>query len=296
MTNLSPKNLAKIIFSIILFLSISLTVHAQTVNEPKDTPSDWSKPYEPFRIVGNLYYVGTYDLACYLITSPKGNILINTGLANSAGIIEANIKKLGFSLANTKILLTTQAHYDHMGAMAALKKKTGAKVLVNQNDAQVMKDGGSSDYALGNGKSSYQPLNPDQILKDGALISLGGNTLKLLNHPGHTKGSSSYLFDVKDGSKTYKVLIANMPSIVTEKKFKEVTNYPTIEKDYAYTFKAMKALKFDIWLASHASQFDLHEKHKPGGKYSPTAFIDHVGYLKSLAELELEYVKKSKEK
>ena len=83
---------------------------------------EWTAPYQPFRIAGNLYYVGTYDLACYLITTPKGNILINTGLAASAAQIKTNIETLGFRLADTKILLTTQAHYDHMGAMAAIKK------------------------------------------------------------------------------------------------------------------------------------------------------------------------------
>ncbi|TKC10903.1 subclass B3 metallo-beta-lactamase [Pedobacter polaris] len=290
----SLKNLTKAT-TLVLFLALaSLSSHAQTVKEPKDTPSEWSKPYPPFRIVGNLYYVGTYDLACYLLTTAQGNILINTGLANSAVIIEKNIKALGFKLSDTKILLTTQAHYDHMGAMAALKKSTGAKVMVNQNDAQVMRDGGSSDYALGNGVSSYLPLNPDKTLKDGELISLGGIKLKMLNHPGHTKGSCSYIFDVIDGTKTYKVLIANMPTIVTEKKFSDVANYPTIEKDYAYTLKAMKNLKFDIWLSSHASQFNLHQKHKPGVPYAPTAFIDQAGYHKALAELQIQYDKKVK--
>lgn len=290
------KNFAKGLFFLIFLLSISFAVYAQTVNEPKDTPEDWSKPYAPFRIVGNLYYVGTYDLACYLITTTEGNILINTGLANSVKIIENNIKTLGFKLSDTKILLTTQAHYDHMGAMAALKKATGARVMINQNDAQVMKDGGSSDYALGNGVISYEPLNPDKTLKDGDLITLGKTKLKMLNHPGHTKGSCSYILAVKDGIKTYSVLIANMPTIVTDKEFEKVTTYPTIAKDYAYTLKAMKMLKFDIWLASHASQFELHKKHTPGAPYNPAAFIDHVGYQKELANLQLEYNKKIKKK
>ena len=107
-------------FLIILLSGIYLSSFAQKVTEPTDTPADWSKPYPPFRIAGNLYYVGTYDLGCYLITTSKGNILINTGLANSEKIIENNIKELGLKLADTKILLTTQAHFDHMGAMAAL--------------------------------------------------------------------------------------------------------------------------------------------------------------------------------
>ncbi|TCC90335.1 subclass B3 metallo-beta-lactamase [Pedobacter frigiditerrae] len=283
------------IFTLVICLLISIFTFktvAQTIAEPKDTPAEWSKPYAPFRIVGNLYHVGTYDLACYLIVTEKGNILINTGLANSEQLISNNIKALGFKLTDTKILLTTQAHYDHMGAMAALKKATRAKVLVNANDAQVMKDGGSSDYALGNGVKTYLPLKPDALLHDKAVIKLGSTKLVMLDHPGHTKGSCSYLLEVKDKTKTYKVLIANMPTIVTDKKFHEVDAYPNIEKDYARTLKAMKALSFDIWLASHASQFNLHQKHKPTDSYNPTAFMDKKGYDKALADLQLAFDKK----
>src|SRR5580765_4423308 len=120
-------------FLSIIFITILAIVcfssEAQKVNEPKATNAEWSKPYQPFRIAGNLYYVGTYDLACYLITTTHGNILINTGLAASAAQIKNNIETLGFNFADTKILLTTQAHYDHMGAMAAMKKMTGAQLM-----------------------------------------------------------------------------------------------------------------------------------------------------------------------
>src|SRR5258706_5966745 len=129
-------------FQIILrvaFLSFTSSLAAaQQVQQRPVTNPEWSKPYQPFRIAGNLYYVGTYDLACYLITTPQGNILINTGLAGSAGQIKDNIESLGFQLADTKILLTTQAHYDHLGAMAAIKKSTGAQLMVDEKDAAVV--------------------------------------------------------------------------------------------------------------------------------------------------------------
>ncbi|WP_439649225.1 subclass B3 metallo-beta-lactamase [Hufsiella ginkgonis] len=268
---------------------------AQHVTEPANTPKEWSKPYPPFRIAGNLYYVGTYDLACYLLVTPKGNILINTGLAASVEEIESNIEALGFNLADTRILLTTQAHYDHMGAMAVIKRLTGAKMMVDKKDAGVMADGGKSDYALG-GDTSYEPVKADKLLQDRDVISLGGTRLTLLHHPGHTKGSCSFIFEVKDGAKTYKVLIANMPTIVTNEKFNEITTYPEIVKDYAYTLAAMKKLSFDLWLSSHASQFLLHEKHKPGDRYNPSAFTDQKGYNAILASLEEQYRKKIAEK
>ncbi|GAB3926996.1 subclass B3 metallo-beta-lactamase [Mucilaginibacter myungsuensis] len=264
---------------------------AQTVNEPKNNPAEWSRPYQPFRIAGNLYYVGTYDLGCFLITTDKGNILINTGLANSDKIIANNIRTLGFKLSDTKILLTTQAHFDHMGAMAALKKLTGAKVYVNAKDAQVMKDGGASDYALGNGKPVYTPVTPDKLLHDGDVITLGATKLAMLDHPGHTQGSCSYMLTTSEGKRTYRVLIANMPTIVTEKPFGQLPSYPTVEKDYVTTLRKMKTLKFDIWVSSHASQFGLHQKHTPGDAYDPAKFVDQAGYEKALNDLQAEFDK-----
>lgn len=176
-------------------------VVSQTVNERLATPKEWSAPYKPFRIVGNLYYVGTYDLAFYLIVTPKGSILINSGLASSGVQIKKNIEQLGFKFNDVKILLTTQAHYDHMGAMAEIKKLTGAKMMVDERDAQVVKDGGTSDNALGDKESTYAPLNPDRILDDSEVIALGGTKLTILHHPGHTKGSCSFEFAVPDGKK-----------------------------------------------------------------------------------------------
>jgi metallo-beta-lactamase class B len=283
------------ISAFILLNLFCFPVFSQGVKEPTNTPKEWSASYPPFRIAGDVYYVGTYDLACYLVTTPQGNILINTGLSASADQIKKSVEQLGFKFSDIKILLTTQAHYDHVGAMAKLKKMTGAKVMVDQRDASVLEDGGKSDYALGAEESTFEPLQADSLLNDGDLISLGGVSLKLLHHPGHTKGSCSFILDTKDNKRSYKVLIANMPSIVTDSKFSDVSAYPEIEKDYAYTFKSMKGLSFDIWLSSHASQFKLHEKYQPNGPYNPAAFKDKKGYDKVLQELESAYLKKAKQ-
>jgi metallo-beta-lactamase class B len=130
----------------VLALSLeAFSTFAQKVNEPRNLSPEWTQPYPPFRIVGNLYYVGTYDLACYLITTPKGNVLINTGQAASASTIKENIEALGFKMGHTKILLTTQAHYDHVAALAAIKKQTKAVVIADEKDAAALEDGGSSD-------------------------------------------------------------------------------------------------------------------------------------------------------
>jgi metallo-beta-lactamase class B len=253
---------------------------------------EWTRDYAPFRIAGNLYYVGTYDLACYLITTPQGHILINTGVDGSAPMIRAHVEKLGFKFSDIRILLATHAHFDHVGGMAAVKKLTGAKMMISERDAPVLADGGNSDYALGGRGSMFDPVKADRLLHDRDTVSLGGMQITVLLHPGHTKGACSFLFDVRDEHRSYRVLIANMPSILSETKLSGMPGYPDVAKDYAYTLKALKVLKFDIWLSSHASQFALHRKHKPGDKYNPEAFFDRKGYDEMVGGLEKAYLKK----
>ena len=280
----------KISFLLACLLYANTLVFAQNVHEPStESHPDWSKPYPPFRIAGNLYYVGTYDLASYLIVTPDGNILINTGLASSAAGIKTSIETLGFKLADTKILLTTQAHYDHVGAMAAIKQLTGAKLMVDEGDVASVDDGGRSDYSQTSYEPVFEPVEVDRILHDRDTIKLGGMTLTMLHHPGHTKGSCSYTFDVKDDTRKYSVLIANMPTIVTDKKFSDIPAYPNIAKDYAYTLNSLKHLKFDIWLASHGSQFGLLDKHKPGSAYNPAAFMDSKKFYSEIDKLRKEF-------
>jgi metallo-beta-lactamase class B len=185
--------------------------------------------------------------------------------------------------------LTTQAHWDHNGAMAEIKKKTGAKLMVNEKDVSSMEDGGNSDYAYGGNGSNFQPVKVDRALKPNEIIKLGDMKVKMLHHPGHSKGASSFLFTVKDEKKSYQVLIANMPTIVTDKKLTEVPNYPTLAEDMAMTLAAMKSLTFDLWLSSHASQFKMHSKHKPGDAYNPDAFADRAGYDAVLEGIQKQY-------
>ncbi len=279
---------------LILCFSLFASQISSQTSKPYVNP-DWSKPYPAFRIAGNLYYVGTYDLACYLLVTPKGNILINTGLSDSYPLIKNSIESLGFSLKDTKILLTTQAHHDHVGALAQVKKETGAKLFVNGPDEDVLKTGGKTDYEMGKYGETFAPVVPDKLLKDRSTIKLGGTRLTLLSNPGHTKGSTSYLVEVTDGNKKYKVLIANMPSIIIDGKFSEVAAYPTIQKDYDYTFGAMKKLDFDLWVASHASQFDLHELRQPNDPYNPAIFGDKKAFFEALSYLEKAYQAKVKE-
>ena len=264
---------------------------AQKLIPPPIFQENWLLDYEPFCIAGNLYYVGTYDLACYLITTPQGHILINTGLAESETMIRSHVEALGFKFSDIKILLATHAHYDHVGAMAAIKKLTGAKLLINEKDAPVLSDGGNSDYILGGKGSMFQSVKADRLLHDHDTINLDGMQIVLLHHPGHTKGASSFVFDVKDENRCYHVVIVNMPTILDGVK-PVMATYPDVSKDYAYTFDALTKLQFDIWLSSHASQFGLHKKRKPGDAYRPEAFIDRQGYDSLIDVLYKKYLER----
>lgn len=256
---------------------------------------EWSKDYRPFRIAGNLYYVGTYDLACYLIATPQGHILINTGLETSVPLIRKHVEALGFKFADIKILLATHAHYDHVAGMAAIKKATGAKMMIQEKDAKALADGGASDFALGGHGSTFEPVEADKLLRDQEVVKLGTMQVKLLHHPGHTPGASSFAFTVKDEKRAYRVLIANMPTILPETKLAGMPGYPEVGKDYAKTLASMKNQQFDLWLSSHASQFGLHEKHKPGDAYRPEAFSDRAAYDKAIADLKADYDKRKKQ-
>jgi metallo-beta-lactamase class B len=264
----------------------------QKLIPPPFVLKEWKMPYQPFRIAGNLYYVGTYDLACYLITTPAGNILINTGLAESVGAIKSNIESLGFKFSDTKILLATHAHFDHVAGMADIKEMTGARMMINEKDAQALADGGNSDFIFGGKGSTFKPVKADRLLTNNDTVRLGNMEIVILNHPGHTQGANSFLLEVRDEHKTYRVLIANMPTMQDQTNLAGMDGYPDIAKDYAYTFDSLKKLKFDIWLSSHAAQFQLHQKHKTGDAYRPGAFIDQPGYDETLANLEKLYLRR----
>jgi len=143
---------------------------------------------------------------------------------------------------------------------------------------------------------TFEPVKADYLLNDNDVIELGGVKLTMVHHPGHTKGSCSFWLDVNDGGKTYRVLIANMPTIVTDRKLTDIPEYPGISKDIQYTLASLKKQKFDIYLSSHANQFDLHQKHKSGDAYNPEAFVDKAGYDEKIKELEAAYEKKLQQK
>ncbi|MEQ1758439.1 MAG: subclass B3 metallo-beta-lactamase [Vicinamibacterales bacterium] len=256
-------------------------------------PTGYTTPYPPLRIIANVYYVGMSDLAAYLITTPQGHILINTGLVESVPLIRANIEQLGFKVSDIKLLLATHGHWDHVAGMAELKSLTGAQMLMHDADAPMLEDGGNTDYRFPRDQARgmlYEPVKVDRRLKDGDRVRLGMMELTAHHHPGHTKGSTTFSFDVQEAGKPYRVLIANMGSINEGVKLLSTPGYPNIVDDYARTFRQQKALACDVFLASHAAQFGLHGKYKPGDPYKSDRFVDPNGYLAAVNRLERVYL------
>ena len=260
---------------------------AQTFRQLPITNEAYVKPFEPLRIVGNLYYVGTYDLAVYLITTRDGNILINTGVNDSVPAIRANIEKLGFKFSDVKLLLATHGHWDHVAGMAEIKKLTGARMAMQEDDADLLESGGSLDFRYPKGRGAiYEPIHVDQRLKDGDKVRLGEVELTLHHHPGHTKGASSFTYTAQDGGKSYNVLIVNMGTINPGVTVSHMPGFPNITQAYESTFARQKQLHPDVWVSSHAGHFNLHQKYKPGDRYDPNRFVDPKGYVAKVENYE----------
>jgi metallo-beta-lactamase class B len=276
--------------TLVLFFALGLSIAAQ---QPAPSPSnpDWTRLFPPFRIIGNIYWVGSYDLSTYLITTPQGHILINTGVGNTAQQIRANVEALGFKLTDVKILTATHGHFDHVAGMADLKRMTGAKLIISTGDRELLESGGKADFRFGDTLSArFEPVTVDQTFKDLEKISLGGTELTAHLHAGHTKGATSFTLDVPEAGKTYRVIIANMGSINPGVTVSGMPKFPDISQAYARTFRAQKELKIDVWLASHASQFGMHDKYKPGDPYNPDRFVDPAGYLAAVERLQMAYL------
>lgn len=266
-------------------LTIAFAIGA--FGQPATIPETWTRPMTPHRIVGNLYYVGTYDLTSFLITTPEGHILINTGLADSTPQIRKNVQDLGFDFSAIKILLTTQAHFDHVAAMADIQKLTGAKMLASEGDAPSLEDGGRSDYLMGpNPASWFTPVRVDGMIRDRQKITLGGSELTAYLHPGHTPGSVSYTMTIRENGKDYRVLVANLPNINPGTILLNNPKYPEIVAAFERTFAAMTPMRCDIFLASHAQQYGLHDQYKPGDPYDPDRFVNPVGFRLAVAQYE----------
>ncbi len=249
--------------------------------------NDWTEPFPPFKIAGNLYYVGSKGLANYLITTPKGHILINSDMEENVPLIRASVEKLGFKFTDVKILLISHAHWDHNAASETIKKLTGAKYMVMEADVSVVESGGKTDFQYGNDPQSlYKPAKVDRVLHDGEEVKLGGTVLVARLTPGHTKGCTTWTLKVKDNDQTYNVVIIGSPNVNPGYRLVNNSEYPRIAEDYEKTFKVLKSLQCDIFLGAHGNYFGLETKYPRFKDEGMSVFIDPAGYKQYVEERE----------
>ena len=267
----------KFLCATFLFFFTALLFPLHVSAQPDEVSRSWNQPVKPYRVIGNIYYVGASDVSSFLIVTDKGHILLDSGFLETVPQIQRNVETLGFRLSDVKYLINSHAHYDHAGGLAQLKELTGAKLIVSQPDAELLARGGKNDFGFGD-RFPYAAVKADSTLKDGEKIKLGNVTMTAHLTPGHTKGCTTWTMKVKDGSKQYDVVFVGSASVPG---YRLVGNeqYPTIVQDYERTFGILRKLRCDVFLAPHGNFFSMLDKMKlveNGAKTNP--FIDPTGY------------------
>jgi metallo-beta-lactamase class B len=286
--NLVYSPLMRQFIKFIVCVSILVLTGVNSLSAQADP--EWTAPFRPFHIAGNLYYVGSKGLANYLVVTPQGNILINSDLETNVPLIEASIQKLGFKFKDTKILLISHAHWDHDAGSAKIKRLTGARYMVMDADVPVVESGGKLDFQYGNTPAYlYSPTKVDRVLHDGDEVKLGGTVLVAHLTPGHTKGCTTWTMKVMEGRKTYNVVIVGSPNVNPGYKLVHNHKYPQIAADYQRMFEVLKSLPCDIFLGAHGAYFGLEEKYARMKEEGANPFIDPGGYQEFVAQKEQDF-------
>ncbi|MBV8731238.1 MAG: subclass B3 metallo-beta-lactamase [Acidobacteriia bacterium] len=259
-----------------ILLAVLPALFAAGAGAQNNTAVDWSKPFPPHKIAGNLYFVGSEQLASFLIVTPEGNILINSDFEQTVPVIRASVEKLGFKFTDIKILLGSHAHGDHMEGDALVKELTAARVMAMEQDVP----------ALRKMTPGGKPHPIDHILHDGEQVTLGGTTLVAHLTPGHTKGCTTWTMKVNEGGKMYDVVILGSVSVNPGYVLVGNKDYPQIAADYARSFQVLKALPCDIFLGSHGSFYGMAGKYAKLEKGGANPFIDPQGYRAYLDDRE----------
>jgi metallo-beta-lactamase class B len=251
----------------------------------------WKAPIPPRRLAGNLYYVGASGVSSYLITTPAGHILIDTGFESTVPIIRHSVEQLGFKVSDIKFILSSHAHIDHTGGHALMKKITGATIVASAADARLIESGGADDFLTWPQETSRdEPVRVDRTVGDGEEISLGGTTLTANLTPGHTRGATTWTMDVEEGGRTYRVVFFSSVSINDGTRLLNNASYPTIVADLEASFVRFKEMACDIFLAPHGGQFAMADKFArlDRGK-GVEALVDPAGWKELIAAAEKRF-------
>jgi len=238
-----------------------------------------NNPYPGYKVISNIYYVGADDITSYLITTPQGHIILNTGYEETVPIIRDNVRKLGFKLEDVKIMLNGQAHYDHVAGQHALQELTHAKIYSSAKDAPIVESGGVKDPRWGK-EQTYPPVKVDHIVKDGETVELGG--VKLVAHltPGHSLGCTTWTMTVTENGRNYDVVFVGGTSINPGVRLVKNPTWPGIANDFEKGFQVLRGLKCDVFLGAHGNYYGMLAKRKRQ-EADPSAenpFIDPRGY------------------
>jgi metallo-beta-lactamase class B len=267
-------------------LTLACVVAGVSLLQAQTDPT-WRQPFDPLRIVGNVYYVGTRGLSSFLIITPAGGIIIDSGEAESVPFIRANVDKLGFRLSDVKILLTGHAHFDHVGGHADLQRLTGAKVMVMEADRDALASGIDRSALGGPG---WKPVAIDRVLKDGDTVMLGGVTLTAHLTPGHTQGATTWTMEAAQDGRKYQVVFASSVTINEGVHLVDNRRVPAIAEHYAQAFRVLHDLKADVLVAEHGSVFGLEDKaRRMSADPRVNPFVDPDGYQRFVGQAEQAY-------
>jgi metallo-beta-lactamase class B len=251
---------------------LSLVVLTLLGAAPAVAQRNWNAPFPAHHVIDNIYFVGTEQLGTFLITTPEGNILINSDFESTVPSIRASVEALGFDFEDIEIILGSHAHGDHMEADALVKELTGAEVMVMRQDIErlrTLRPGGKE-----------HPI--DRILDDGDEVTLGDTTLVAHRTAGHTKGCTSWALEVEEQGETYLALIVGSFGVNPGYILVDNPDYPEIADDYRATFAKARSLPVDVFLGSHGFWYDMARKLERAmsrGEDDPNPFIDRAGYL-----------------
>lgn len=269
-------------------ISIWSVGNAQPTDGPETEPwmqwgeqnPTWVTPFEPFRIIGNIYFVGTEGLSSFLIASPDGHILIDGGLPQNASQVLGSVAKLGFDIKDVKTLLNSHAHFDHSGSLNAIKQASGAKLLASEGDRSALEGGFYLGYE-DNINYSAPPVSVDALIKEGDTIAVGKNKLVAHITPGHTRGCTSFSMTVTEGGKDYDVLFFCGATVAGNTLVPE--QYEGIVNDYRLTFSMTADWQPDVLLVNHPFFFDMKAKRQRQIAGQPLAFVDGQEFQKFIA-------------
>jgi len=262
----------KIVVALVALLSVAGAVQAQTVKDLLETLKvKWNTLTEPFKMIGNVYYVGTDGLASYLITSPQGHILVDTVMPEATSQIKANIEKLGFKVTDIKYLVNTHAHIDHTGGLAEMKQASGAQLVAGEADKPLL-EGGYYPGAQEETALNFPPVKVDRTVREGDKVTVGDVTLTARETPGHSPGCTSWELTVKDGKENREVLFFCSGTVALNRLVGQPT-YPGIVDDYRATFAKAKAMKIDVLLGPHPEVYGMQAKRAEMKDGAPNPFV-----------------------